>query len=142
MGNNEDRELSLSAKLALLQEELHQSRQGEQAPKRIADGCRLAAELRPGDVFLNPGVSAKDESGKAIVVGGCYVTEMHPVTVVRGPEQDLTSDPFGRELIRFRVRSNRFGHEGNLTYGPGGVVRTETGRNFVLYDDLHPKGSR
>jgi hypothetical protein len=142
MANTETRELSLSAELALLQEELHQARTGTQAADPITPGCRLAEELRSGDVFLVSGDIARDEAGRSIEVGGGMVIEMHPVTVLAGPEQDLTSDVFGRELIRFRVRCNRFGHEGNLSFGPGGVVRTETGPNFVLYGDLHPEGNR
>jgi hypothetical protein len=100
----------------------------------IADGCKLAANLRPGDVFLNNGDHARDEDGNDIVIDGCMVIEVHPVTVIRGPEPDLTSDPFGRELIKFWVRSNRLGHEGRLSFGPGGVVRIEPSEHFVLYE--------
>ena len=142
MANTETRELSPSAELALLQEELHQARTVAQVAEPVPSGCRLAEELLPGDVFLVSGEIARDEAGRSIEVDGGMVIEMHPVTVLAGPEQDLTSDVFGRELIRFRVRCNRFGHEGNLSFGPGGIVRTEPTKHYVLNGDLHPEGNR
>jgi hypothetical protein len=108
------REISISAAIALAQ-----AAANPQPDPGMAPGCVLAATLRPGGVFYRP-------SGRSLgELDGFMITELLPVTVLRGPEPDFDSDVFGRELIKFWCRSDLTGREGRLSFGPGGVVRVE-----------------
>jgi len=81
------------------------------AKRRLVPGFIQVEELRPGDILT------RDHDGKSYDV------------MIVAPSRP-TEDRFGREMLSFRARilpgrdaGSRAGEEGNITFGPGGVVR-------------------
>jgi len=115
-------DLSIAAGLALCQEASYQARRPQRAEtdaELAARGCMLHTRMRPGTIILEGGAILDDD------LDGYLVIEQVPVLILSEGERDTTSDLFGRELTAYRARNVLDGREGRLTYGPGGVVRTE-----------------
>lgn len=110
---------SIAAALALVQ-----ASAAPQPERGIADGCITIDKLHEGMTFLQ-GSGFVEESGDVTETRGHYLQYHRPVTVLRDAEPDTTSDPFGRELVKFWCRDDLTGAEGWMSFGPGGAVRIE-----------------
>jgi hypothetical protein len=95
------------------------------APTATPEGFVSAEILRAGDSFYRMGHSIGECDGGMIM-------ELLPMTVLRDGEPDTTSDPAGRELIKFWCRADLTGHEGWVRFGPGGVARVKPAAPYFI----------
>jgi hypothetical protein len=124
---------SIPAALALVQAAAH-----PQPDYGIADGCIYIEGLRAGMTFLRSSACVT-EPAEVTEARGHHLQYHRPVTVLRDAEPDTTSDPFGRELVRFWCRDDLTGNEGWMSFGPGGAVRIEAADwCVVLTEDVTP----